>query len=259
MGPVRQALSRRRPDRRSDLTRSCSSAAPPVSPPCRKPLRASPARSPSRASTPMSAWPSALPFRAACSAATSKDIAAAGRHPAVSRHRDARRRLHQAHRPQHHHPDQARARCSPPPRTARPPLRSTSCRASARWPQYNKTLGRFQLDGIAPAPPRRAADRGHLRYRRQRHRARLRQGSGHRQGAADHHHRFLQPVQGRDREGRQAKPSSMPPRIRSARKRSMSVNAGRPDWSTRPRRPSPKWATSSALLTRARSNRSSRA
>ena len=26
----------------------------------------------------------------------------------------------------------------------------------------NKTLGRFQLTGIAPAPPRRAADRGHL-------------------------------------------------------------------------------------------------
>ena len=67
----------------------------------------------------------------------------------------------------------------------------------------NKTLGRFHLDGIAPAPPRRASDRGHLRYRRQRHRQRLRQGSGHRQGAAHHHHLLLQHEQGGYRQGRQ--------------------------------------------------------
>ena len=70
MAPVRQALS----DAGLSVNdlRCFSSAAPPVSPPCRKPLRASPAKTPSRASTPMSAWPWALPFRAACSAATSK-------------------------------------------------------------------------------------------------------------------------------------------------------------------------------------------
>ena len=31
-------------------------------------------------------------------------------------------------------------------------MRFTFCRASARWPLYNKTLGKFQLTGIAPAP-----------------------------------------------------------------------------------------------------------
>ena len=40
-------------------------------------------------------------------------------------------------------------------------------------------------------PARRAADRSHLRHRRQRHPARLRQGSRHRQGAEDLHHRQL--------------------------------------------------------------------
>ena len=40
-----------------------------------------------------------------------------------------------------------------------------------------------------PAPARRAADRGHVRHRRQRHRQRAGQGQGDRQGAADPHHR----------------------------------------------------------------------
>ena len=47
----------------------------------------------------------------------------------------------------------------------------------------NKTLARFELVGIPPAPARRAADRGLLRHRRQRHRPRGRQGPGHRQAA----------------------------------------------------------------------------
>ena len=47
----------------------------------------------------------------------------------------------------------------------------------------NKELGRFQLTGIRRAPQRRPADRGHVLYRRQRHRKRLSQGSRHRQGA----------------------------------------------------------------------------
>ena len=49
----------------------------------------------------------------------------------------------------------------------------------------NKLLGNFDLTGIPPAPARRAADRGHLRHRRQRHRHRPGEGQGHRQGAAD--------------------------------------------------------------------------
>ena len=50
---------------------------------------------------------------------------------------------------------------------------------------YNKQLGTFELTGLPPAPAWRPADRGHLRHRRQRHRARLGQGPGHRQGADD--------------------------------------------------------------------------
>ncbi len=56
----------------------------------------------------------------------------------------------------------------------------------------NKELGRFQLTGIRRAPQRRSADRGHVLHRRQRHRERLGQGSRHRQGPADHHHRLEQ-------------------------------------------------------------------
>ena len=62
---------------------------------------------------------------------------------------------------------------------------------------YNKSLGRFQLDGIAPAR------RGVLRHRRQRHRERLGEGSRHRQGAAHHDHLLVQHVQGGHRQGRQ--------------------------------------------------------
>ncbi len=65
--------------------------------------------------------------------------------------------------------------------------------------QQNKPLGTFELSGIAPGPARRAADRGHLRHRRQRHRARHRQGPRHRSRAEDHHLRRLRAVEGGDR------------------------------------------------------------
>ena len=63
----------------------------------------------------------------------------------------------------------------------------------------NKLLGQFDLVGIPPAPARRAAGRGHVRHRRQRHRARERQGPRHREGAVDPDHRIERPQQGRDR------------------------------------------------------------
>jgi hypothetical protein len=52
---------------------------------------------------------------------------------------------------------------------------------------------------------RRAADRGHLRHRRQRHRQRLGQGQGHRQGAADPHPGFGRSVRRRHREDGQGR------------------------------------------------------
>ena len=55
----------------------------------------------------------------------------------------------------------------------------------------NRTLGRFHLVGPAAGAARRAADRGHLRHRRQRHRQRDGEGHGDRQGAEDHHQRLV--------------------------------------------------------------------
>ena len=51
----------------------------------------------------------------------------------------------------------------------------------------NKLLGQFDLVGLPAGPARRAADRGDLRHRCERHRQRACQGQGHRQGAADPH------------------------------------------------------------------------
>jgi len=51
---------------------------------------------------------------------------------------------------------------------------TTSCSVSSTW-------SAFRL------PARHAADRGHLRHRRQRHRARIGQGQGHQQGAVHPH------------------------------------------------------------------------
>ena len=66
------------------------------------------------------------------------------------------------------------------------------------WGQ-NQPLGNFELTGLPPAPRGVPEDRGHLRHRRQRHRARLRQGPGHRQGAVDDDLRRQRAVQGRHR------------------------------------------------------------
>ena len=62
----------------------------------------------------------------------------------------------------------------------------------------NRTLGRFELVGIAPAPrgvPQIEVD---LRHRRQRHRARVGEGPGHRQGAEDTHRVLQRPQRGGD-------------------------------------------------------------
>ena len=63
----------------------------------------------------------------------------------------------------------------------------------------NRTLGPVPPRRAAAGAARRAADRGHVRHRRQRHRERLGEGPGHRQGAEDHHHRVERPLEGRGR------------------------------------------------------------
>ena len=63
---------------------------------------------------------------------------------------------------------------------------------------YNKTLGKFQL--VDPARPADVPQiEESLRHRRQRHRPRVREGPGHRQGAVDDHHRPVFAGQGRHR------------------------------------------------------------
>ncbi len=62
----------------------------------------------------------------------------------------------------------------------------------------NKSLGKFDLQGIDAGAARHAADRGHLRHRRQRHPARVGQGQEDRQGAEDRDQGRLGPVRGRD-------------------------------------------------------------
>ena len=64
---------------------------------------------------------------------------------------------------------------------------------------YNKTLGKFQLVDLPPAPAGHPADRGHVRHRRQRHRARVGEGPGHEQGAVDDDLRPVDAGQGRHR------------------------------------------------------------
>ena len=63
---------------------------------------------------------------------------------------------------------------------------------------YNKSLGKFQLTGIPPAPRGMPAGRGRLRHRRQRHPQRVGQGPRHRQGAEDRDQGGLGPQRGRD-------------------------------------------------------------
>ena len=112
------------------------------------------------------------------------------RHPAVARHRDQGRRHDQAHRAQHHHPD--------PPHRGLHHGRGHAAvgrdpRAAGRARDGAVQQDARQVPARRPAarPPWRAADRGHLRHRRQRHRARVGQGPGHEQGAVDDHHRSV--------------------------------------------------------------------
>ena len=64
----------------------------------------------------------------------------------------------------------------------------------------NKLLGSVRSRRHPAGTARRAANRGHLRHRRQRHRSRLGQGQGHRQGAVDPHPGLGRSLRQRDRQ-----------------------------------------------------------
>ena len=99
----------------------------------------------------------------------------------------------------------------------------------------NRTLGKFKLARDSSGAARRAADRGHVRHRRQRHSERDGEGQRHRQGHAHHHHFELRPEQGRGGEDGQGS--------RGARRRGQGEARGdrgaqlaRRRWSTTSRR-----------------------
>ena len=129
--------------------------------------------------------------------------AAAGRHPPVPGPGDHGRRDAPSSSSATPPSPPRRARSSPPQPTTRPPVEVHVLQGEREMAADNKTLGRFQPGRHRSCTPRRSSDRGHLRHRRQRHRERLRQGPGHRQGAAHHHHLFHQHVQGGHRQGRE--------------------------------------------------------
>ncbi len=79
---------------------------------------------------------------------------APGRDPALAGHRDAGWRHDPAHRAQHDHPDLQVARSSRPPATTSRRWRSTSCRASARWPAATR---RWAPSSWTASPRHRAA------------------------------------------------------------------------------------------------------
>ena len=123
--------------------------------------------------------------------------------------------------------------------------------------QYNKSLGKFQLTGIPPAPRGHPADRGRVRHRRERHPQRVGEGPRHGQGAEDRDQGRLRPLRRRNQEHglrRRVPRRGGPPRARAGRGPQQRAR-------TRPTRPSaswPSWATRSTPTPRRASRRRSR-
>ena len=118
--------------------------------------------------------------------------AAARRDAALARHRDAGRRDDDADSAEH---DDSDAQERDLLDGGRQPDERRSPRAAGRAPDGARQPHARQVPSDRPAAgaARRAAGRSDLRHRRQRHRQRLGQGSRHRQGAEDHHHRVERP------------------------------------------------------------------
>ena len=83
----------------------------------------------------------------------------------------------------------------------------------------NKMLGQFDLVGIPLGAARCAADRGDLRYRRQRHRPCHGEGQGHRQGTADQDPGFGRALAMRISTRWSAMPSNLPRKTRNGAKK----------------------------------------
>ena len=78
--------------------------------------------------------------------------AAPRRHAAVARHRDAGRRDDAAHRREHHDPDEEEPRSFTTASDSQPSVEVHVLQGERPMARDNRTLGRFHLDGIPPAP-----------------------------------------------------------------------------------------------------------
>ena len=97
----------------------------------------------------------------------------------------------------------------------------------------NRQLARFRLEGIRPAPRGAAADRGHVRHRRQRHPQRLRPRQGHGRRAEGHDRRERQPRPERDRaHGARRRAARRTRTARGARRSTRATSSTR--WPTAP-------------------------
>ena len=121
----------------------------------------------------------------------------AGRHPPVAGRGNARRPLHQDHRPQLHHPPEENPALH---HRGRQPDHGRDPRAAgrARAGRVQPLPGQVRAGRHRPGAPRRAAGRRHLRGGLQRHPARVGQGPEIRQGAGGEGHPVVRPVPGRD-------------------------------------------------------------
>ncbi len=129
----------------------------------------------------------------------SEGCAAARRDASVARYRNAGRRVHQADRPQHDDSD-AQERNFLDRGGESDVGRNQGVPGRARHGEGQPAAGRVPTGRDSARAARRAADRSHVRHRRQRHSERAGQGQGHEQRAEDHHHVFVGPVEGRSRE-----------------------------------------------------------
>ncbi len=124
--------------------------------------------------------------------------AAARRDPAVAGHRDQGRRVHQADRAQHDHPDpQVGDLLHRGGRTA--VRRDPRAAGRARDGRLQQDAGQVPARRHPAGAARRAADRGHVRHRRQRHHARVGQGPRLGQRAEDPDPGRLGPLRQRGR------------------------------------------------------------
>ena len=123
--------------------------------------------------------------------------APARRHPADPRHRDQGRRHDQAHRAQHDDPDAQVGDLLH--RRGQPAVgRDPRAPGRARDGDLQQVAGQVPAHRHPAGAARRAADRGRLRHRRQRHPQRVGQGPRHRQGAEDRDQGGLGPQRGGD-------------------------------------------------------------